>query len=48
MYLDPPHADYTYLKKYGLRDYRGGGRASARETAMRVGCGCGSKKSISI
>ncbi len=32
----PGHADYTYLKKYGLRDYRGGGRASARETAARV------------
>jgi chorismate synthase len=32
----PGHADYTYLKKYGLRDYRGGGRASARETAVRV------------
>ncbi len=32
----PGHADYTYWKKYGLRDYRGGGRSSARETAMRV------------
>ena len=32
----PAHADYTYLTKYGIRDYRGGGRASARETAMRV------------
>jgi chorismate synthase len=32
----PGHADYSYLKKYGLRDYRGGGRASARETAVRV------------
>ncbi|MYD42602.1 MAG: chorismate synthase [Gammaproteobacteria bacterium] len=32
----PSHADYTYEKKYGIRDYRGGGRASARETAMRV------------
>ena len=32
----PGHADYTYWKKYGIRDYRGGGRASARETAMRV------------
>jgi chorismate synthase len=32
----PGHADYTYLKKYGIRDYRGGGRSSARETAMRV------------
>ncbi len=32
----PGHADYTYLQKYGIRDYRGGGRSSARETAMRV------------
>ena len=32
----PAHADYTYEKKYGIRDYRGGGRSSARETAMRV------------
>jgi chorismate synthase len=32
----PAHADFTYEKKYGIRDYRGGGRASARETAMRV------------
>lgn len=32
----PGHADYTYEQKYGLRDYRGGGRSSARETAMRV------------
>tara|TARA_B100001123_G_scaffold441540_1_gene582965 strand:+ start:266 stop:1336 length:1071 start_codon:yes stop_codon:yes gene_type:complete len=35
----PSHADYTYMQKYGLRDYRGGGRASARETAMRVAAG---------
>jgi chorismate synthase len=35
----PAHADYTYFKKYGIRDYRGGGRASARETAMRVAAG---------
>ncbi|MCX6352800.1 MAG: chorismate synthase [Bacteroidetes bacterium] len=35
----PSHADYTYEKKYGLRDYRGGGRASARETAARVAAG---------
>lgn len=35
----PGHADYTYYKKYGLRDYRGGGRSSARETAMRVAAG---------
>ena len=32
----PGHADYTYHEKYGIRDYRGGGRSSARETAMRV------------
>ncbi|MBM3518491.1 MAG: chorismate synthase, partial [Alphaproteobacteria bacterium] len=35
----PGHADYTYWIKYGIRDYRGGGRASARETAMRVAAG---------
>ena len=35
----PGHADYAYWKKYGLRDYRGGGRSSARETAMRVAAG---------
>lgn len=35
----PGHADYTYAHKYGIRDYRGGGRASARETAMRVAAG---------
>jgi chorismate synthase len=35
----PGHADYTYLAKYGVRDYRGGGRASARETAARVAAG---------
>ena len=35
----PAHADYTYFLKYGLRDYRGGGRSSARETAMRVAAG---------
>jgi len=35
----PGHADYTYSKKYGFRDYRGGGRSSARETAMRVAAG---------
>ncbi|HIG40517.1 MAG: chorismate synthase [bacterium] len=40
----PAHADYTYLKKYGIRDYRGGGRASARETAMRVAAGAIAKK----
>ena len=35
----PSHADFTYFKKYGIRDYRGGGRSSARETAMRVAAG---------
>lgn len=40
----PAHADYTYYKKYGFRDYRGGGRASARETAMRVAAGGIAKK----
>jgi len=35
----PAHADYTYARKYGVRDYRGGGRSSARETAMRVAAG---------
>jgi chorismate synthase len=35
----PGHADYTYFKKYGFRDYRGGGRSSARETVMRVAAG---------
>jgi chorismate synthase len=40
----PAHADYTYLQKYGIRDYRGGGRASARETAMRVAAGAIAKK----
>ncbi len=40
----PGHADYTYAQKYGLRDYRGGGRSSARETAMRVACGGIAKK----
>lgn len=40
----PSHADYTYTQKYGIRDYRGGGRASARETAMRVAAGAIAKK----
>jgi chorismate synthase len=40
----PAHADYTYHHKYGLRDYRGGGRSSARETAMRVAAGAVAKK----
>lgn len=40
----PGHADYTYQQKFGLRDYRGGGRSSARETAMRVAAGGIAKK----
>ncbi len=40
----PGHADYTYQQKYGVRDYRGGGRSSARETAMRVAAGSIAKK----
>ncbi|EKN4033797.1 chorismate synthase [Yersinia enterocolitica] len=40
----PGHADYTYEQKYGVRDYRGGGRSSARETAMRVAAGAIAKK----
>jgi chorismate synthase len=40
----PGHADYTYWKKYGIRDYRGGGRSSARETAMRVAAGAVARK----
>jgi chorismate synthase len=40
----PGHADYAYWKKYGLRDYRGGGRPSARETAMRVAAGAIARK----
>lgn len=40
----PGHADYTYAHKYGLRDYRGGGRSSARETAIRVAAGAVAKK----
>ena len=43
----PSHADYTYQAKYGIRDYRGGGRSSARETAMRVAAGAVAKKVIS-
>lgn len=42
--LRPGHANYTYLKKYGVFDYRGGGRASARETAARVAAGAVAKK----
>jgi len=40
----PAHADYTYWRKYGIRDYRGGGRSSARETAMRVAAGAVARK----
>ncbi|MGO9545312.1 MAG: chorismate synthase [Rhodomicrobium sp.] len=40
----PGHADYTYLVKYGIRDHRGGGRSSARETAMRVAAGAVARK----
>jgi chorismate synthase len=40
----PGHADYTYQQKYGIRDYRGGGRASARETVMRVAAGAIARK----
>lgn len=40
----PGHADYTYWEKYGTRDYRGGGRSSARETAMRVAAGAIARK----
>ncbi|MBK8451993.1 MAG: chorismate synthase [Thiofilum sp.] len=43
----PGHADYTYYKKYGIRDYRGGGRSSARETAVRVAAGGIAKKYLS-
>ena len=42
--LRPGHADYTYQMKYGIRDYRGGGRSSARETAMRVAAGAIARK----
>ncbi|RWR01271.1 chorismate synthase [[Pantoea] beijingensis] len=44
----PGHADYTYEQKYGLRDYRGGGRSSARETAMRVAAGAIAKKYLEL
>ena len=40
----PGHADYTYWQKYGMRDARGGGRASARETVVRVAAGAIAKK----
>ena len=42
----PGHADYTYWAKFGIRDYRGGGRASARETASRVAAGAVARKKI--
>ena len=44
----PGHADYTYYKKYGIRDYRGGGRSSARETAMRVAAGAIAKQFLRL
>lgn len=44
----PAHADYTYQQKYGIRDYRGGGRSSARETAMRVAAGAIAKKYLRV
>jgi chorismate synthase len=44
----PGHADFTYWKKYGLRDYRGGGRSSARETTMRVAAGAIARKWLKV
>lgn len=44
----PGHADYTYQQKYGVRDYRGGGRSSARETTMRVAAGAIAKKYLRL
>jgi len=44
----PGHADYTYMEKYGIRDYRGGGRSSARETACRVAAGAVAGKILGI
>jgi len=44
----PGHADYTYQQKYGIRDYRGGGRSSARETAMRVAAGGVARKYLQL
>lgn len=46
--LRPGHANYTYLEKYGIFDYRGGGRASARETACRVAAGAVAKKFLTL
>ena len=42
----PGHADFTYVQKYGIRDHRGGGRSSARETAMRVAAGAVARKAL--
>src|SRR6202000_2342419 len=42
----PGHADYAYMAKYGIRDYRGGGRSSARETASRGGAGAGARQGL--
>jgi chorismate synthase len=44
----PGHADFTYFKKYGIRDYRGGGRSSARETAARVAAGAIARKVLEV
>jgi chorismate synthase len=44
----PAHADFTYFKKYGIRDFRGGGRSSARETALRVAAGAVAEKLLNI
>ena len=44
----PGHADYTYFQKFGIRDYRGGGRASARETIGRVAAGAVAKKILAL
>lgn len=46
--IRPGHADFTYWKKYGIRDYRGGGRSSARETTMRVAAGALARKWLRI
>ena len=46
--LRPGHADYTYWQKYGIRDYRGGGRSSARETTMRVAAGALARKWLKL
>lgn len=46
--LRPGHGDYTYLRKYGLRDHRGGGRSSARETAARVAAGAVARKLLTL